>query len=246
GLHSDPAIQTIEVVSQPPWLNDGLGQQTNNSIKFDAQNFQYDLTFDDKLVDEHKTVNDIFTQPMQPPPNIPLVGDLDNEFLAEVKVTATAPLAPSAVIQADATAHALVEVLGQSLFDHTYDLTGSQQVTDHVNVVTHLQIDGLTLQPSIFTLGFQLKDLPLFHYESPEIPIVSLGVPDVVSIQASVQFGIDVTLNAALTLGFDLDPQHLGQIGLVSPTYIEPKVTLSAILSGEVQVVGFDLAKLAG
>src|SRR5262249_18785544 len=38
GLHSDPAIQTIEVVPQPPWLGLGLGQQTNNSIKFDAQN----------------------------------------------------------------------------------------------------------------------------------------------------------------------------------------------------------------
>src|SRR5262249_10301254 len=112
GLHSDPAIQTILVVPLPPSLNDGPGQQTNNSIKFDAQNIQYDLTFDDKLVDEHATLNQLTGG------SLPLVGDLDNEFLAEVKVTATAPLDPNAVIQADATAHALVEVLGQSLFDH--------------------------------------------------------------------------------------------------------------------------------
>src|SRR5262249_5243777 len=76
--------------------------------------------------------------------------------------------------------------------------------------------------------------------------IVSLGVPGVLSVQASVEFGIDVTLSGALTLGINLDPQYLGQIGLVAPTYIEPHVGLSATLTGEVQVVGFDLAKLAG
>ena len=248
GLWSDVSVQNLLVVPLPSWAGGTWGNDNSNPITFDPATHQYKLTYHNAIVDKTGDLGDgdedgDHGQDDFLPFSVPLIGDKDNRFLIEVTGTATVGLAPSGPITATVKAHGFLEVLGSTVFDQTYDATSAQQVTDHLQFIPKLLLDGTSLQATTFSVTFLLKDFNLLHYTTPEIPLVALGVPGVVDIQASVEFGIDVTLNAGLTVGLNL---QTGAFGLLSPTFIAPSITASATISGEVQVVGIDLAKLSG
>jgi hypothetical protein len=237
GLKSDPAIKTADVVPHPQWLANGGG--TDSSIVWDKQFNQYDMTFHNALLDVHKTLNDILNT------TIPIVGDSENQFLAEITATGSASLdGGGPTLHPDLKGHVLLKVLGFSVLDTTYSLGDPQQVGDHLSFTGQLSVDPRSLEASSFDVTFRLTDLPLFNYESPRIPLISLGLEGIASVDVSIQFGLDVTLNAALTVGMDL--QHPGHLFLESPTFIGPTISASATLSGDVEVIGVDVASLSG
>jgi hypothetical protein len=249
GLQSDPTLstKTINVVAFPTWLTLGNPGDPNNSgdgssgtgITFDPVTHRYQLTYHNAIVDEEGTLDDILKAILNGV-DIPFIGEKKNEFLIEVTASGTAGLDPNEPISMPATGHVLIQVVGVTIFDQTY---GQGDVSDHLSFDANVLVSSTTLQAQTVMLSFGLHDLSLAHFETPEIPLVALGIPDVAAIQASLQFGLDVTLNADLTIGIDVST---GQLGLMAPTFIKPKITASATVSGEVTVVGIDLAKLSG
>ena len=155
---------------------------------------------------------------------------------------------PSIIPPPDVTAHALLQVLGETVFDETFG--GSYEVSDGIQVDSQLYIDPQTLDAHI-KVGALFTDIDLFNWQSPEIVLLSYGVPGVASINANLQFGIDVGLSAgvaiALQPGLSLDIlSSLSPLGLTPKSFVQPNATLSANASGEVEVLGFDLASLSG
>src|SRR5262249_49173564 len=59
-----------------------------------------------------------------------------------------------------------------------------------------------------------------------------------------LHFGIDVTLNAGLTIA--MDPTNPGHLQVAAPTFIEPELKATAAVEGDIEVIGFDLASLSG
>jgi hypothetical protein len=239
GLMSDPdaGTKTIQVVPLPNWAN-GLGNSDPHPLVFDGARHQYNLRYLNSLVNKGGRLDDWL------PFQLPLIGDKDNRLLIEITGTATASLAPSGPIVVSVEGHALLKVLGETVFDEHYVFTDAHQITDHLSFQPKLFLNGTSLAAEVFAVSFYLKDVNLYNYKSPKYPLFVLPlVPGVASLQATLQFGIDVTLNAALTVGVNL---QTGQFGLLSPTYIEPQIKAWATLAGEIQVVGFDLAELSG
>ncbi len=82
------------------------------------------------------------------------------------------------------------------------------------------------------------------------IPLVSIGVPGVASIDAGVKFSLGATLSLAAKLGEDQTTQDssgfFGSLGLMSPTFIQPAITATAAVVGQAEVAGFDFATVTG
>src|SRR5204862_2126998 len=112
---------------------------------------------------------------------------------------------------------------------------GSTKPTDHLSINSNLAIDQASLEPTNLTLSFQIKNLDLFNYQSPKIPLFSYGVPGLASLDIDLQFFIDIFLNAGVTLA--LDPQllssndplnHVLPVVFAIPTFITPSAKIAA------------------
>jgi hypothetical protein len=233
GLRSDlnAATKTVEVVAAPDWLVNG---PAGSGITFDFASHRYQLRYHNALVDLKGTLNQLLQT------SIPLVGGNNNEFLIEVTATGTAGLDPNEPINLAATGHVLLDVIGESIFDHTY---GAGQVADHLSFDATLQVNSHSLRAETVTLSFGISGLDLANIQTPEIPLLALGLPGVLAAQVSIQFGFGVSLDAALTVQINVNN---GQTELMTPTFIQPDISGSATLSGEVTVLGFDAAKVSG
>ncbi len=243
GLKSELAVQDINVQPSLGWL-----QGSGSGITFDAANNQYDMTFHNDLVqwpDDPglQTINGLLGA------NIPFVGKKKNRFLLEVDSESVASLDPAQPVNAPVTAHLLAEVLGETVFDEVYG--GEQQVNEHVTVLSDLIIDPATLDAQSVNVGALFTDYEIPAYQSPEITLFSYGVPGVASINANLQIGVDLGINAGATIA--LDPAVIQDIlnppiplGVAPPTFVQPSATLSAQVAGEIEVIGIDLAELSG
>ena len=234
GLKSQHVTQKIDVVVRPGFLT---------SIDWDPAAKKYNLAFVHNFVDYDKTLSQILGL------NLPLVGDKHNQFLIGASAMGTASLDPKAAVSMPLTGRILLKALDSSLYDKSFN--GSAQASDHLTVKTTLAIDSRTLNPTAAAVSFQLTNLNLFHYRTPLIKLYSYGVPGVASIDVGVRFGIDADLSAGVKVG--IDPNVLFSpliptfpLGLLSPTFIQPKITGNATVEGDVDVLGFDLASLQG
>ena len=238
GLPSVEVSKTAQVMRYPGWLdNDDSSMDWNPATK------RYDIHFRNAVVDKGGTLDDLVGA------SVPFIGDKENRFLAEVKADTFATLDATQSVSAPVTAHVLIKVVGETLFEQTW--SGNAQPTEHFEIESNVQVDPLTLDSTLLGVTFRLKDLDLFNYESPEIPLLAYGVPGVASINANVQFTLDVGLNGAVTVA--IDPNFLqdpllppADIGLAAPTYIEPSIDAGAKIAGEVDLLGFDLAEISG
>jgi hypothetical protein len=266
GLRSDESAggsKTILVVPYPNWLlPNGTRDTAPSSITFDAAHHWYNLRYHNALVNEQASVDQLLYG--DPPRNhLPLIGGANNQMLVEITGTATASLDPSALVTPPQFSfHVHLEVIGLTLFDHQFTVGGfgtpphpesADHWYDHIHVNVNLQINSRTLELGPTSLGsitFLLQDLDLLPHDDdddplphiPEIPLFAYGIPGVASIQASLQLDYSLTLSAGLTLGVDSS----GTVGFLAPTFISTTITLSATLAGEIQILGFDLAKLSG
>lgn len=238
GLPSDEVVKTIQVVQFPGWLDN-----SDSSLTFDANAHQYLIHFRNAVVDKGGTIDSLVGA------SIPFIGDKENRFLAEITADTTASLNPASPVSAPVKAHVLIEILGSTIFEQTWD--GSAMPSDNFSIETNVQVDPVSLDSTLLGVTFRLINLQLFNYQSPKIPLFAYGVPGVASIQASLSFSLSAGLNAAVTIAIDpavlndpLEPPH--KIGLASPTFIEPSITAGAFLSGDIEIFGFDIASLGG
>ena len=234
GLRTGDHVQYLDIVPKPQFLT---------SISWDPNAQVYDLGFDQKFIDYHHTVSDIIGV------NLPLVGDKDNEFLVELSANGTADLNPTDAVSLPLTGHILLKALDNTIYDQTFD--GSTQPTDHLTISTTLTVDPRTLDTTAAAVSVQLQNLNLLHFETPEIKLFSFGLPGVASIDAGVKFGLDANLSAGVKVGINpnvlVDPLNAPiRLGLMSPTYIQPSLTGSATVEGDVDILSFNAASLSG
>jgi len=231
GLPSDEASVAIHVEGFPGWLDD-----SESSLTFDKPNHRYVMAFRNTLIDVQGTIDSLTGA------SIPLIGGLDNRILAEITADGTASLNPNEAVTANVTAHGQVTILGQDIINETY--SGSAQPTDHFQISALLYVTKETLEAQTLAVTFELIDLPLFDFESPEIVLFAYGIPGVASINANLQFLLDATLDAAVTIGIPMSPPIIP--GLMSPSFVAPTVTASLKIAGEIEILGFDIAELSG
>ena len=234
GLKAPDLTQKVDVVPKSQFLT---------SITFDPQAKKYDLAFVHDVVNEQETLSQLFGF------DVPVVGDKNNQFLVHVEAKGTASLDPTQTVSLPLTGHILLEALGQSLYDESFD--GSSKLTDHLTFTTRLDIDRHSLDPTAASASLQLQNLQLLHFVSPSIKLFSFGLPDVASVDGSIKFGLDASLSAGVKLGIDpnilIDPLSLpDRFGVMSPTFIHPTITGTATAEGSVEVLGFDVASLSG
>jgi hypothetical protein len=219
------------VVAKPGWLDNA-----DSTITFDPNTYLYDIHFHRVMVDKEGTLDQMLNT------SIPLIGDKANQLLVEVDSQTTASLDPNSPVEAPLTAHAKLELLGATTFDEQWD--GSAQPTDHFSINTSVQIDPATLDATILTVTFRLTKLQLVHFASPDIPLFAYGIPGVADIEADRQFLFDASFSAAVTLGVDAkDPSNLG---LASATFVGLTPRPGVKLSGNIKILGLDVASLSG
>ncbi len=237
GLESPEFARTVQVIGRPGWLSG------DSTIEYDADSRQYEIHFRNELIHYNETVDDILNL------TVPFVGDKRNEFLVELRADTIATLDPTDSVTAPVTAHVLLKVLNNEIFNQTYG--GSQPVTDQVAVTTNVAIHPVTLEATAFGVGVELDDLDLYEYQSPEIRLFSYGISGVASLNANLYFTVDAALDAGVTVAINPNViqnpvQPPTPLGLLAPTFLQPSVTLGANVEGEVEIIGFDLASLSG
>jgi CARDB len=251
GLRSPLYTQTIDVVPTPMFFTGTYPPPTgatgdNGTITFNAATHQFSFAFEDDLVNESDTVNSLLGT------TIPVLGDKQNAFLVRLYGSGTTGLKPPSgggTINLPISGEVSLEIVNNNVFDETY--TGSANLGNGVTFHSNLVLNGRTLEPGVATVSLDLSNLNVFNYETPLIPVFAYGIPGIAAIEAGFKFGVSAGLSAGATLG--LNPAFLANptssnfdLGIASPSYIEPSVTGSASVVGEVTVLGFDLADITG
>jgi hypothetical protein len=235
GLDSPEFDRQVTVVPRPNWLS---GQ--DSTITWDDTTHLYNLGFHEAFIDYDKDVSQILTGQDG---TIPLIGSAKNQFIVRMDSVSTAGLDPSAPVVAPLTGQITLTVLDQNLFNETFN--GQDQLTQNISIFVSLGIHGDDLEAHILKVSFQFHNLQLFHYETPEIPLFTYGIPGVLNLNLNLKFLIDIMMNAGVSIGVPLDTLP-PIVGLMAPTYVQPQVTLGARLSGAAQVLGFDVASIYG
>ncbi|MFI5377950.1 MAG: CARDB domain-containing protein [Tepidisphaerales bacterium] len=234
GLFSGDQVQSVDVVAKPQFLT---------GIVFDPAIPGYDLSMQQNVIDYHKTVNQILNA------NLPVVGDKDNEFLVALSAQGTASMDPTAAVSLPLSARIMIKAVDNTFFDQTFN--GSTQPTSQLSVHTTLSVDSHSVDVTAASISVQLQNLSLLNLQTPEIKIFSFGLPGIASIDAGLKFGISAGLSAGAKLGIDPSvPSNPltapDRIGVMSPTFIQPSITGSATVEGDVDVLGFNVASLQG
>jgi hypothetical protein len=250
GLESGDQVRTVQVVPQPRWIQAPAGTFT-----WDATNRMYHLHFLNALVDlgdPNHPLQPILTATLlgdQNSSDVPLIGDTENRFIVEVDADVPATLDPTPNLSSPVHGKAELEIVGQDVFNEEFNGTG--KINDHITFSVSLAVNGLSLEATDLAVSFQFSNYDIFNYESPEIPIYSYGIPEVLNLNINLKFLVDVVLNAAVTVG--LDPNILNNplnpaipLDLLAPTFIEPSATVSGHVSGEAQIIGIDAADIYG
>lgn len=245
GLDSPEVDRPVQVIAKPKWVT---------SVAWDDNAKQYQLVLkkdvlaygDPNNKEQPITVADITGV------DIPGIGSLGNQFLVQLKSAINVgldPGNPNDVVTGPLGVKVKLLVVGQSVLDVDYDGTVPNQ--SNPSISTDLAIDQESLQPVAIDLTLGFKNVDLLHYQTPDIPLFSYGIPDVLALEIDLKFFVDVTMDAIVTIGFDpkilngqLDPPS--PLFVKAPTDIIPKITVGAEVSGSAKVLGFDLASISG
>src|SRR5262249_727746 len=242
GIKSLPFTRTIQVIPVPSWLQTEFlpTQSIDSSVTYDPSKYQYNLRSHAVVLKLDSTLNQLLFNDHD---SIPMFGDLDNQLLFELTTTATVSLNPHPAgvqyIHPDNSARFLVRVLGADVFNETYK--GESQTVDHISVSIQSLLDPVTLVEAAEEVTAHIHDLPL-REETKKIPLVKLGLPGVLSVDATLTVKYGADLEGAISFGLS----NSGDIGLLSPTFLGIKDEGSATISGSVNVLGVDAAELEG
>jgi hypothetical protein len=245
GLRSQTYLQSLDVIAAPSYLTGGIPAAgtdgSGGAISFAAATHSFTVTFQDSLISHSDTLSDLLSF------TVPLIGDTQNSFVVSIIATGTGGLDPTVDIPLVFNANVTVEVVGETVLNKNFPAP-----VGNPNFVFTAQslLDGRTLIPGSASIDLQMSKLNLGTVKSPLIPLATIGVPGIASIDAGVKFSIGATLNLAAKLGLDqtsLDSSgFLGSIGLMSPTFIQPAITATASIVGQAEVLGFDFATVTG
>jgi streptogramin lyase len=240
GLKSLPFMRIIQVVPQPSWLqNETLPTQSiDSSVTYDPSKYQYTLTSHAVILNLQTTLNQLVNG------GIPLVGDANNQLLIEITTTATASLNPQPpgvdYIHPENKDHILAQVLGINAYDQTF--TGESPTVDHISFSAQDLLDPVTLEATASEFTIHIHDLPVREAEQKKrVTLVQL-IPDVVSIDATLDLKEELDLEGAISFGRG----NNGDFGILSPTFVGVKGSVSGSVAGIVNVAGFDAATLEG
>jgi CARDB len=249
GLRTPTYVQNLDVIAAPDFLSGGLPGVTTEgvggTITFDPVAHIFTYTFTDNLINDNDDFDDLVNEdPSQP---LPVIGMSPDQFLIAINGNGSGGLDPTQNISFTVSAHILLEVAGAKILDKTYTGASAGNVTFNSQLI--LSGASLSMIPGSSSLSLQLSKEKLFSDDSPTIPIFSIGIPDVIGLNLGVKVGLEANLSAGVKLGpnpQDAGDSFLSSLGVMSPTFIEPSITGSASLVGQVKFAGFNLATITG
>ena len=178
----------------------------------------------------------------------PAIGTEPVAFLVAIDANGTGGLNPSVGVPLNVSGEVSISAFNDNLFDKHYTPADANNT---VKFNSNMILSGATLLPGSASVTLQISKLQLFQIKSPLIPLFTLGIPGVADVSAGIKFQFGATLSRRVKLGTDPTDAtsataYFDSLGVMSPTFIEPSVTASATVSGQVQVAGLDVASLSG
>jgi hypothetical protein len=245
GLRTYTHIQTLDVAMPPSFLTGGTPAPNTNgaggSITFNASNHQFTYNFQDSIVSVSESLSTLLGF------SVPVVGDKTTGYLVAITGTGTSGLTPNTNVTLTLTGKVQVTAVGDLLFNKSYSTVTP---SSDFSFVSQLTLNGRTLVPGSAEINLTVKPIQLINYTSPLIPLLSVGVPGIASLDAGVKFGVAANVSAGATLG--LNPSAgslsgiLGSLGVMSPTFIQSSIEGTASVTGQADVLGFDVADVSG
>jgi len=234
GLTSDTKYTSANVVAKSKFFTD---------MKFDRATRTYNLDYGYSIVNYNQTLSQILGF------EVPLVGDKRTKFILRFGAFGTATLNPAQAISMPLGAELNLTAFDYELYK--VNIGGGTKITDNLMIGATLDVSGKTLDATAVGVSLQLRDLKLLDLDTGKIPLFSFGIPKVASISANFRFALKAGVSAGLKVGLNpqilVDPLNAPlRAGIMSPTFVQPKITATASISGDVEVLGFDVADLEG
>jgi hypothetical protein len=245
GLKTPVFVQTMDVATPGSMLTGGFPAPgisgAGGTITFNRSTRQFKYEFKNNIISINPTVSELLGF------DVPFIGDKKNELLVAISGTGTSGLNPIPLIPLALTGQVRLTAVDKEMLNKTYP---GNYTSGAVSFTSQVTLDGRSLVPGSASATFVLKDLNLLNFETPTIPLFRFGAPGIAELHAGVKFGLDAKLNAAAKMGFDplagSVGGYLGSMGIMSPTFIQPEITGTATVTGEAEVLGFDIAELSG
>lgn len=247
GLKTPILIQSLDVATPSafltggyPELEDGFGG-AGGTITFNRSTRTFKYDFRQSILTLNRTLSELLSF------NVPFIGDKKNQLLLAIEGTGTSTLNPNLDIPLALKGIVKVVAVDKEVVNKTYP---GNYNSGAVSFTTQVTLNGKSLVPGSASATFQLKNMELLNLKSPEIPLFRYGAPGIAELKASMKFALDAHLSAAAKLGFDPTAGsvggYFGSLGVMSPTFIQPTITGKATLSGDAEILGFDIASLSG
>ncbi|MBL9128728.1 MAG: hypothetical protein JNL97_13825, partial [Verrucomicrobiales bacterium] len=232
GLRSDTVVRVIQVVPYPKWLEVG-----ETEVVFNPATKKYEVQFSARPVDYEATLTQLLDA------NVPLVGDLQNQFYIEAVAETEFGLDPGAAISPILpSVRTRAKILGRDVLNKVF---GNGRVDDYVSVLGRIDVRPDTLEAGGFELTTRIRQYPVDHWEGPEIPIFGFDAA-VVSAAVQAQVIVDLKFDAAITFVLDLT-QTNAPLRITSPSFVGLDLRIELRFEGEVEVAGFlDIASVGG
>lgn len=245
GLKTPVFVQTMNVATPGSMLTGGFPEPgisgAGGTITFNRSTRTFKYDFKNNIISINPTVSELLGF------NVPFIGDKKNELLVAISGTGTSGLNPNIDIPLALTGQIRLTAVDKEMLNKTYP--GNYQ-NGAVSFTSQVTLNGRSLVPGSASATFVLKDLQLLDINTPTIPLFKFGAPGIAELKAGVKFGLNAKLNAAAKMGFDplagSIGGYLGSLGVMSPTFIQPQITGTATITGEAEVLGFDIAELSG
>lgn len=246
GLGAPTSPQALDVIKAPGFLTGGIPTIGNTgaggTITFSESNDQFTYSFQDSVISYNAELNTLLGV------QAPGIGTEPVAFLVAIDANGTGGLNPGEGVPLTVSGEVSLSAFNDNIFDKHYtpaDLGGT------VKFNSNFILSGATLLPGSASVTLQIDNLQLFQIKSPLIPLITLGIPGVLAVDTGVQFQFGATLSAGAKIGTNpadatSATAYFDSLGLMSPTFIDPVVSASATVSGQVDVLGLDVAKLSG
>jgi len=132
---------------------------------------------------------------------IPIIGGTETGFRVGVESQVVAPLSTSAEPECSVELVVFAKVFDETFLDVRY---APEFSAGYFSLsVSDLNVGGELLGLEGFDVTAEIENLPLGSYETPEFPIVGVGVPVLADITLRASAWIEADLDASLTLHFD-------------------------------------------
>ena len=227
GNVSDSWQGTVHVVDFPSWIG-----TPGADDYFDRGRYYLNGLFPEFMEQSFAMPTEMYGVP------IPIIGGTESGFRTGIESTVVAPLSTRSDPYGYLEFVAYAEVFDQTLLDVRY---APEYRSDYFSLsISDYDINRDSLRLDGFYVTAELTDLPLGSFNTPEYPILGVGVPVLADISLRASAGIAATLSAGITL--HLDGSGVG----VSEAWLAPEITGLGSLVGAGRALGFDLARAQG